>query len=90
MQTLNRNQSRGLKFHPDGKVLAVTYVDGSLALWNARDLTVLKELKVDEWIICVRFSPDGRGLLSAGGSQAPGGARMVQVWGLPSDEVNIE
>ncbi|HEV3022976.1 MAG TPA: hypothetical protein VGX76_10925, partial [Pirellulales bacterium] len=72
------------------EVLATGGLETNLILWNARDLTVLKELKVDEWMISVRFSPDGRRLLSAGGSQAPGGAKMVQVWGLPSDEMGAK
>src|SRR5437879_1178806 len=116
--------SHELKFSPDGKTLAVAYVNGEVALWdvasgkllraratgaeevytldwgkqsdvlvtaglkgkillwNPADLTVLKELAAPEWVIRVRFSPDGDRLLSAGGGQLPGAERKVLVWGL--------
>ena len=72
---------------PNGEVLATAGRNAQLTLWNSSDLSILKELKVSDWVICVRFSPDGCRLLSSGGSPMPGGERMVQVWGLPGDEV---
>jgi WD40 repeat protein len=122
--TLDKKMSQDLRFHPNGKTLAVTYVDASIGiwnvvdgkllhivktpaselytvdwspdgdvlatagrdakitLWNAKDLSILKELEAPDWVISVRFCPDGRRLFSAGGSQKDAKQRKVQVWGL--------
>ncbi len=55
---------------------------GEITLWCPRDLTALKELEAPEWVIRVRFSPDGARLLSAGGGAHPPADRKVTVWGL--------
>src|SRR5262249_48555047 len=128
LHELPRRMSHELKFSPDGRTLAVAYVNGEVALWdvvggkllgvratgaeevytldwgrksdvivtaglkgkiilwNSADLTVLKELAAPEWVIRVRFSPDGDRLLSAGGGRGPGSERKVIVWGLPGRE----
>jgi WD40 repeat protein len=128
LHILDKKMSHQLKFHPNGKTLAVAYVDGSVGLWNVadgkllhmaqtrakeiyvldwspggeilataglhgsltlwdpKDLSVLKELSVPEWVISIKFSPDGTRLLTAGGADAaPSRTEKVQVWGLPKD-----
>ncbi len=124
LHVLPREMSQGLRFSPDGNVLAVTYVDGSLGLWvvadgsllrsregvaaelysvdwspagdvlatsgregnvtlwDPRSLSVLKELDCGEWVVRVRFSPDGTCLLTTGGTPQKSPARKVTVWGV--------
>jgi hypothetical protein len=43
---------------------------------------ILKELEAPEWVIRVRFSPDGDRLLTAGGGIQRDAGRKVVVWGL--------
>jgi eukaryotic-like serine/threonine-protein kinase len=71
----------------NGEVLATAGRNTVIKLWKASDLSVLKELQAGDWIIRVRFSPDGSRLLSTGGDDGPGAARRVQVWGLPGDKI---
>src|SRR5262249_42168524 len=115
-----------LRFSPDGRVLAVAYVDGGIGLWDVAtgrllrarraaaqevytldwspagdllatagrggqiilwdpgDLTALKELEAPEWVIGVRFSPDGARLFTAGGTLLPSPDRKVSIWGAAS------
>jgi WD40 repeat protein len=66
---------------PDGKLLVTAGLKGKITLWNADDLTVLHELPSPEWVISVKFSPDGTHVFFAGGTQLPG-ERKLQVWGI--------
>jgi WD40 repeat protein len=68
-----------------GDVLATSGLKGKVVLWDVRDLSVLKELEAPEWVIRVRFSPDGSRLFWMGGSASAGlQPRKVSVWGLPA------
>ncbi len=67
---------------PAGDVLATAGRKGKITLWDVRDLSVLKELEGPEWVIRVRFSPDGRRLFTCGGAIFPPVDRKVTVWGL--------
>jgi WD40 repeat protein len=122
---LSWGMSQELKFDPAGRRLAIAYVDGSLAvwdaatgklqnrvktrgeelysldwsadgsvlvsagnnafvtLWNADDLTVLNEIECPEWVITVRFSPDGTRLLFAGGTAIASPERFIETWAVP-------
>ncbi len=73
-----------LDWSPDGEILASAGLHGDINLWDATDLTLLHTLPAPEWLISVRFRPDGKGLVTAGGSQTPGGQRYVQEWDVPS------
>jgi WD40 repeat protein len=64
-----------------GDVLVTAGRAGKIRLWGARDLGLLKELDSPEWVIQVRFSPDGTRLLSAGGTVEPSPDRKVVIWG---------
>jgi WD40 repeat protein len=71
-----------LDWSPAGDVLATAGLEGKITLWDPRDLSVLKELHAPEWLIRVRFTPDGTRLLSAGGIAAPPRDIKVTVWGV--------
>jgi WD40 repeat protein len=71
-----------LDWSPAGDVLATAGLQGNIILWNASNLLVLKELDAPEWVIRVRFSPDGSRLYFAGGKNFPAVDRKVSIWGL--------
>jgi WD40 repeat protein len=71
-----------LDWSPAGDVLATAGLEGTITLWDASNLSILKELEAPEWVIRVRFSPDGSRLYSAGGKSFPAVDRKVSVWGL--------
>jgi RNA polymerase sigma factor (sigma-70 family) len=55
-----------VKLSPDGKVLASRhYSDGSIRLWDAADGKLLRRLRAPQ-VWDVAFSPDGKGLATAG------------------------
>jgi WD40 repeat protein len=74
-----------LDWSAKGDVLATAGLEGKITLWDSRDLSVLKELDAPEWVIRVRFSPDGSRLLSAGGTAQPSPDRKVTVWAVTPD-----
>jgi WD40 repeat protein len=56
-----------LKFDPTGKRLAVTYVDGSLGLWEVETGRSLNQAKANaEELYAVDWSPDGSLLATCG------------------------
>lgn len=67
---------------PAGDLLVTSGLAGPITLWDPRDLSLLRELPAPEWVIEVKFNPDGTRLLSSGGGAAQGEKRSVQVWGV--------
>jgi WD40 repeat protein len=68
---------------PDGTIIATSGRRAPVTLWRASDLKVLKEIECPDWVICVRFNPDGTRLVYAGGSSTPNGDRVVEVLAVP-------
>jgi WD40 repeat protein len=68
---------------PDGRLLASAGLKGKITLWDPANLSILREIDGPEWVIGLRFSPDGQNLITAGGTQlrAPG-KRSLKVWGI--------
>lgn len=67
---------------PDGSLLATAGLKGKITLWDPRDLSLVREIAAPEWVIRVKFSPDGLGLHYAGGVNAPGGKRHLEILGI--------
>ena len=67
---------------PDGSVLATAGREGTITLWDPRDLTVIRELTCPEWVVRVKFSPDGMNLHYAGGMNRPVVKRHLGVLGV--------
>jgi WD40 repeat protein len=74
-----------LNWTPAGDILATAGLQGKIILWDPRTLTPLKEIDGPEWVIQVRFSPDGSRLLTSGGTQMASPSRKVTIWGIPED-----
>jgi WD40 repeat protein len=73
-----------LDWSPNGQMLASAGLKGDINLWNGSDMSPLLTLPAPEWVISIRFRPDMRGIVTAGGSRMPGGQRFVQEWEVPS------
>lgn len=67
-------RSQGLKFSPDGKILALGVShygdDGDIFLWDVSDVTAPRQLRVlkghTKAVWAVAFTPDGKTLISGG------------------------
>lgn len=71
-QVLKKTKARELytvAWSPDGRLLATAGSKGKITVWNAQNLKILKELESPEWVISVRFTPDGTRLLASGGDR---------------------
>lgn len=67
LQTLDKEQTQGLQFSPDGRTLAVVYVDGGLAVWDTAGGRLLRQRQTSAVeLYQVAWSPDGKLLASAG------------------------
>jgi WD40 repeat protein len=70
---------------PDGSLLATAGLKGMITIWDPRDLSVVRELPAPEWVIRVKFTPDGLNLHTAGGSRlggSMGGKRRLEILGI--------
>jgi WD40 repeat protein len=66
---------------PKGDLLATSGLEGKIMVWDPKELKPLKELDAPEWVIRVRFSPDGSRLFTAGGTTLRSLDRKVTIWG---------
>jgi WD40 repeat protein len=74
-----------LDWSPKGDLLATAGREGKIGLWNPNGLKRLKELDAAQWVIRVRFSPDGDKLFAAGGTGVAGSPdRHLWIWSLPA------
>jgi WD40 repeat protein len=67
---------------PKGDLLVTAGLKAKIVIWDPKELKPLKELDAPDWVIRVRFSPDGSRIISAGGSQTGTADRKMTIWGL--------
>ena len=70
-----------LDWSPDGELLVTSGLKTDICIWDSQ-LTLLRSIPAEEWMISVKFNPDGTRLISAGGEQSMGSPRAVQIWGV--------
>ena len=69
--------ARAIAFHPDSRRVAIAGWDGTIAVWDAIEGSLLTTWKGhDSWLNDVTFSPDGRSLASSGED------KTVRLWDL--------
>jgi WD40 repeat protein len=56
-----------ISYSPDNTQLATSSMDGTIKIWNARDLseTPIVITAHEEWVFALAFSPDGRSIVSS-------------------------
>lgn len=64
--SLRLTMTQEIAFSPDGKALAATYVDGTLALWSMPDGRLLRKATTRSKLYSVDWSPDGMRLVTGG------------------------
>jgi WD40 repeat protein len=68
-------------FHPNGKLLAVGGAKGDVGLWDWSGKAKVSMAGLKQPVICVAFAPDGKLLVSGGGSwRTPEGTGEIKVW----------
>jgi WD40 repeat protein len=76
------DETYSVDWSPDGSLLATSGLNGDISLLD-ENLNLLRQLPAPEWVISVKFSPNGSRLISAGGGQTQGSNRSVTIWGVP-------
>jgi WD40 repeat protein len=71
-----------LDWSPNGEVLVTAGHHGKITLWNPSDLSIIREIDAPDWVIRVKFSPDGLSLHFAAGDGKSGGKRWLEVMGI--------
>lgn len=72
---------KSVRFHPNGKKLAVGSGTGAVQFWNLLDRSPDLRIKAHEnWTFDLAFSPDGKQLASAGGDN------RVRLWSVTTGE----
>jgi WD40 repeat protein len=56
-----------IEYSPDNTQIATSSMDGTIKIWNARDLneTPVVITAHEEWVFAIAFSPDGRSIVSS-------------------------
>jgi len=73
----------GLAFHPDGRRLVSSSLDGTVRVWEARTGRQLSTFRGHtHWVRCVALSPDGKWAASGGGKETDPACEVL-VWDFP-------
>lgn len=74
-----------VSWSPDGNLIATAGLHGDLIVAESFDLKPVARIESPEWVIDVRFTPDGTRLLSSGGPLTDSTIRAVRVFGIPNE-----
>jgi WD40 repeat protein len=73
-------------FAPDGATIASAGLDGIVSVWDLHTRELKKEITVGRRVKCVIFLPDGKTLVSGGGSDHSGDGDLV-LWNVETGEL---
>lgn len=80
-------EAYGVEWSHDGRMLRSFGRKSDLVVWDPRDMTILRRVPAPEWVIGVKFTPDGTRLITAGGisgSFLGRAEREVRIWAVPN------
>jgi hypothetical protein len=70
-------------FSPDGKLLAAVRGDEGVAVWSTADGKPLVSLPRDGVVAAMKFSPDGKRLVTIAHEHKGSGMNLVTLWNMP-------
>lgn len=74
-----------VSWSPDGNLIATAGLQGDLIVAESFDLKPVARIKSPEWVISVRFTPDGKRLMCSGGGRMPDSDRSVRIYEISNE-----
>ncbi len=85
-QSTDADETYSVDWNPAGDLLVRGGNKGDVVLWEPGEMSKLVALPAPDWVIQVRFSPDGKRLYTAGGMDWGRLEPVVEVWTVPDHE----
>ena len=93
-QQTEERQIKSVVYSPDGELIATVADDDSIRLWNRQGQQLARSDERDYYVQSLAFSPDGRMLVSSGGSteldeHGKPGSGFIEAWKIDSQKPDL-